>query len=369
MRLGLGWRDELAAGILANLDRIEVLEVLAEELFDADASRRRAMRFLAREVPVVLHATSLGLASTEPVDRRRLDKIARVVDWLEPELWSEHLAFVRAGGREIGHLAAPPRNDATLEGLGRNVDLARRVVGSFPVLENVASLIEPPVSTYSEMEWVHAVLAFTPCDLLLDLHNVHANSVNFGFSASEVVASLPASRIRLVHIAGGRVIERGRVLDDHLHAVPCEVVELLSLVPRSATVILERDGNYPTVDALLDELRSAAAIAAALGVSRSVAPPTLPLTKAAACAAALLELAELYTDAGARERFLANPTGPCADINQDDLKLAARSFERKRAHTSFTKFEPKASAGVVAPENVPASTLSTAVTEDFAVKV
>lgn len=209
MRLGLGWRNELAPGILANLDRVGVLEVLAEELFEADASRRRAMRFLAREVPVVLHATSLGLASTERVDRKRLDRIARVVDWLQPELWSEHLAFVRAGNREIGHLAAPPRNDATLEGLVRNVEEARRVTGSLPLVENVASLIEPPLCTYDESEWLHAVLAATECRLLLDLHNVHANAMNFGFDAAALVASLPADRIGMVHIAGGRVTSGG----------------------------------------------------------------------------------------------------------------------------------------------------------------
>jgi uncharacterized protein (UPF0276 family) len=339
VRLGLGWRNELAPGILANLDRIGVLEVLAEELFDADASRRRAMRFLAREMPVVLHATSLGLASTERVDRKRLDKIARVVDWLQPELWSEHLAFVRAGNREIGHLAAPPRNDATLEGLVRNVEEARRVTGSLPLVENVASLIEPPLCTYSEAEWLHAVLAATECGLLLDLHNVYANAMNFGFDAAAAVASLPADRIGMVHIAGGRVIERGRVLDDHLHAVPREVVELLALVPVDATVVLERDGNYPTIEELLEELWSAAAQGAAfkraerapalpLRHTKAVAPPALPP------ATALLNLAELYTDADARERFLANPTGPLADINPDDLRLAARSFEhkRKRSH-------------------------------------
>ncbi|MFP5247764.1 MAG: DUF692 family multinuclear iron-containing protein, partial [Thermoanaerobaculia bacterium] len=121
MKFGLGWRRELGAGILANLDRIEVVEVMAEDFFDATAEERRALRFLRTLVPVVVHATSLGLASCEPADRRKLDAVARVVGWLEPELWSEHLAFVRAGGVEIGHLAAPPRTRATIDGLQRNV--------------------------------------------------------------------------------------------------------------------------------------------------------------------------------------------------------------------------------------------------------
>lgn len=318
VRFGLGWRPELGAGTLANLDRIEVVEVLAEELFDADAAQRRAMRFLATQVPVVLHGTSLGLASTERVDARRLDRIARVIEWLEPELWSEHLAFVRAGGAEIGHLAAPPRNDATLEGLVRNVQEARRVTGSVPLLENVASLVEPPGCAYSEQEWLHAV----PFDLLLDLHNVYANSVNFGFDAAEVVASLPAERVKAVHLAGGKRIERGRVLDDHLHPVPDAVFDLFALVRGDATVILERDGRYPPIEDLLEELERAAAVRS---VAREVVVAA-PLPRAAA-EVSVDALARLYTDEAALESFLANPT---FEVDADDLRLAFRSFAKKR---------------------------------------
>jgi len=86
MRFGIGWRPELGVAILANLERIDVVEVLAEEFIDASAAERRALRFLSRNVPVVVHATSLGLASTEAVDRRKLDAVARVIGWIGPEL-------------------------------------------------------------------------------------------------------------------------------------------------------------------------------------------------------------------------------------------------------------------------------------------
>lgn len=324
MRVGLGWRRELGAGIVANLDRIEVVEVLAEELFEATAAQRRAMRFLAAQVPVVLHATSLGLASAERVDEARLERVARVVGWLEPQLWSEHLAFVRSEGIEIGHLAAPPRNDATLEGLLANYERARLVTGSAPLLENVASLVEPPASVYAEGEWLHAVLAATGCELLLDLHNLHANAANFGFDAAEVVRSLPHSRVGVIHLAGGRMIERGRILDDHLHPVPSAVLDLLSLIDApQATVIVERDGRYPPIEELLEELALAAAVAGRR--ASPVASLRDPRPRAATPALQPI-LARLYTDAAYRSSFEATAVG----IDPDDLALAARSFEKKR---------------------------------------
>jgi uncharacterized protein (UPF0276 family) len=255
-RFGLGWRPELAASIFAHLDRIDVVEVIADDWFGAGARDLRALRLLASSVPVILHGTSMGLASSELVEARRLERMARLVEAIQPVMWSEHLAFVRAGGVEIGHLAAPPRTLATIEGLQRNVARARAVVGSLPVLENIATLIDPPLSDLSEPEFVRAAIRACGTSLLLDLHNLHANATNFGYEA-DLFDDLP---IGYVHLAGGRVV-RGRILDDHLHATPDPVYALLrDLAFRRGeplTVIVERDGRYPPFAELLAEVERA----------------------------------------------------------------------------------------------------------------
>src|SRR6266571_1483725 len=46
-RIGLGWRPELAAGILCNLDRIDVVEVIADDYFDASRRQLHALKTLA----------------------------------------------------------------------------------------------------------------------------------------------------------------------------------------------------------------------------------------------------------------------------------------------------------------------------------
>jgi uncharacterized protein (UPF0276 family) len=51
-RFGLAWRPELAAAILSNLDRIDIVEVIADDYFDAPRSKRRALKTLAIQVPV-----------------------------------------------------------------------------------------------------------------------------------------------------------------------------------------------------------------------------------------------------------------------------------------------------------------------------
>jgi uncharacterized protein (UPF0276 family) len=259
-RFGLGWRSELSAGILTHLDEIDIVEVIADDYF-ADPKKQRALSTLASQVPVTLHGVGLGPASVSPVPDKRLADFARLIDRIRPDSWSEHLAWVRAGGHEIGHLAAPCRNASTIDGTLANLDRMKRAVGSAPVMENIATLIDPPASPISEADWLSGVLRGDPdTGLLLDLHNVHANSSNFCFNPDEFLASIPLDRVRTIHLAGGRMWQ-GRLLDDHLHDVPAPVFQLLEKVAartlQPLTVLIERDGEYPDFDDLLEQVREA----------------------------------------------------------------------------------------------------------------
>src|SRR5262245_2778498 len=99
-RVGMGWRPELAAGIFDALDRIDVLEVVADNYFEASREHRRGLALVAQRVAVQVHCIDLGLAGAEDVATARLERLARLVDEIEPESWSDHLAFVRAGDIE-----------------------------------------------------------------------------------------------------------------------------------------------------------------------------------------------------------------------------------------------------------------------------
>jgi uncharacterized protein len=265
-RFGLLWRPAHAAELWTRLPELDVVEVIADDWVGRPRTEIRALRTLAAQVPLRLHGVGLGAASTERVDRRRLDALARLVGEVEPEVWSEHLAFVRGGGRELGALAAPPRRPETIEGAVLNLRLATRVVGAAPLVENVATVLEPPGSTTDEATWTAAILDATGCRLLLDLHNLHANSANCGGTVEEFVAHVGAGRVAEVHVAGGRWIgppDDRRLLDDHLHDVPGPVFDALRALGASGapslTVILERDDAWPGMAPLLAELERARA--------------------------------------------------------------------------------------------------------------
>jgi uncharacterized protein (UPF0276 family) len=375
-RFGLTWHRSIAADVLSHRNRLDLVEVIPEGCFLESTRARRALRSLARTLPVSIHGVSLGLASVTRVEPHRLETFARLVGEVEPESWSEHLAFVRAGGVELGHLGAASRTAVTVEATAEHVELARRAVGSYPAVENVATPIDPPGSDRSEQEWLLGVLETSPADLLLDLHNLYANGKNFGFDAKAVLMAIPPERIRTIHLAGGVEVRTDggetRCVDDHLHDVPDTVYELLEIVgarvPHAVDVVLERDGAFPAFEALLAQLDRARQALARGRAMMSEVSDTMELARVSDTSDTLNDLtrqrharleaylARLYTDGDLRARFLAAPLAEArlagfapdeaqriARLDRVGLGLAAASFARKRSRgaTRTTSWLPR----------------------------
>ncbi|MFE3099988.1 DUF692 domain-containing protein [Nocardia tengchongensis] len=269
--LGIGWRREIC-GVVAALDGIGFCEVIAESLVAGNSGRRRRAtvtvpeelgELIARGIPAVPHGISLSLGGAEVVDDRRVAHLAECARALGSPLVSEHIAFVRAGGLEAGHLLPVPRTREALDALERNIFRASRQLDVPLAVENIAALFEWPDAEYTEAEFLQELVERTGVYLLLDIANVYANARNTSRDPLTELLRLPAERVAYCHIAGGHESD-GRYIDTHVHQVPAEVLDLVAefATGRSVPLMLERDGNYPPATELAAELN---AIAAASG--------------------------------------------------------------------------------------------------------
>lgn len=260
--IGLSYRNELSWLIhqRTRSDALQFCEVIAENI-DPNCIPAPIARLLDRGVAVIPHGVSLSLGGAEPLCTRRLDHLARVAERLRAPFVSEHVAFVRAGGIEVGHLTAVARNEEMVDLIADNYIRARTVIGVPLVLENVASLFEWPGDSLTESQFLSALLEATGAYWLFDIANLHANAVNHHFDAFAALDQLPLERIAYVHVAGG-VSRDGLYHDTHAHAVPGACFALLrELLGRTGKlpILLERDRHFENraaleleLDALLD---------------------------------------------------------------------------------------------------------------------
>lgn len=252
---GIGWRQELAADLLREPERIGFVEVVAEACFASRPLFNEA-RAIAHLWPVIPHGVKLSLGSPDGIDDAQARRLGELATALGSPLVSEHVAITRGGGLEIGHLTPLPRTRATVEVVANNVARVRRCLPVPLLLENIAAPFDWPEDELDEGDFYRAIVDATGCGLLLDVANLYANAVNRGQDPQALLARFPLDAVAMVHIAGGTV-DDGFYFDTHAHDVPEAVFDLLATVMGRCgpvPVLLERDARFDDASAVLREL-------------------------------------------------------------------------------------------------------------------
>ncbi|MET7423888.1 DUF692 domain-containing protein [Dactylosporangium sp. NPDC005555] len=267
--VGIGWRPEIV-GYVAGLPGLRFTEVVAESVHLTHPPQM-LLDLVERGVRVVPHGVKLSLGGADPVDDDRAAHLFRCAELLRSPLVSEHLAFVRAGGVEAGHLLPVPRTREAVDAVVANVRRTQAALGGVTLaLEPIAALFDWPDPELTEAQFLTEILDRTGCSLLLDVANVYANARNRGLRDGDLLDGLPLERIAYVHVAGGAEHD-GFYHDTHTDATPPEVFDLVKELcarARPPALMLERDGHYPPAAELTRELD---ALCAAAGVSRITA--------------------------------------------------------------------------------------------------
>jgi uncharacterized protein (UPF0276 family) len=279
--LGIGWRPEIA-GLIADLPGLRFCEVVAEALRHDGVLPEPLAALRRRGVTVVPHGTRLSLGGAEPLDPHRVQHFASVAAALEAPLVSEHVAFVRAGGLEAGHLLPVPRTREALRVLARNVRTLRAELDTPLALEPIAALFDWPEDELTEADFLTELLDQTGAWLLLDVANCYANARNRGTDPAELLDRLPLERVAYMHVAGGD--EHGGIYHDtHTAPTPEPVLALVrELCARLGdqggppALMLERDGRYPPAAQLRAELDAIASAAGLPPVTGPAGSPGLP---------------------------------------------------------------------------------------------
>ena len=253
--VGIGWRPEIA-GVVADLPGLRFAEVVAESVHAHGDLPPGLTELTGRGVAVVPHGVRLSLGGAEPVEPARVAHLAAVARRLDAPLVSEHIAFVRAGGVEAGHLLPVPRSREAVDAVVANVRRTRAELDVPIALEPIAAVFDWPDDEMDEVAFLTEILERTDALLLLDVANVYANARNRGTEPAALFDRLPLERIAYVHVAGGAEHD-GIYHDTHTDAVPAAVLDLVAELcarHRPPAVMLERDGDYPPAAALREEL-------------------------------------------------------------------------------------------------------------------
>jgi len=260
---GLGLRRPHYRDFLDGDVPVDFVEVISENFMVDGGNPLAVLEEVRSKHEVVLHGVSLSPGSAHGLDPEYLDRLAVLVDSVEPLWVSDHLCWTRCSAHNSHDLLPLPMTSEALDVVCANVQVAQDRLRRPILLENPSSYLTFPEDEMPEWAFISEVARRTGCCLLLDVNNIYVSAHNHGFSAIDYLDGLPLDRVRQVHLAGhapGRI-----AIDTHDRAV-CDGV--WSLLDRALSltgpvaVMIERDDAIPQLSELLTELDIARNIAA-----------------------------------------------------------------------------------------------------------
>ena len=273
VRAGIGLRQPHYAELIESAPPLGFVEVHSENFF-ADGGAALAVLHEARErYPVSLHGVGLGLGSAAGVDDWHLERLARLVERIDPVRVSDHASFARAprgAGQPVLHandllpLAFTPASlDILCANVSRVQDRLRRPL----LVENLSAYLSFDDDRIPEPEFFAEVCRRSGCGMLLDVNNLVVNALN-AKAADPVTAckrfvdALPAGIAGEIHLAG-YCDTPGIVIADHGSRVRPGVWEVYAHALRrfgALPTLVEWDTDLPVLAVLLDEAAHASSL-------------------------------------------------------------------------------------------------------------
>jgi len=265
MRAGIGLRHPHHREFSETRPAIGWIEVHSEN-FMRGGTPADLLANLRRDYPVSLHGVGLSLGSAFDLDARHLERLAALVERIEPSLVSEHVSWSVADGRYLNDLLPLPYTEEALCVLVDHIDAVQTRLGRAIAIENPSTYLQLDGGEMDEASFVAAAVRRSGCRLLLDVNNVYVSARNHGFDADAYLDAMPADQVAEIHLAGHTLKSIDGVelrIDDHASPVPDAVWQLYRrTIERigARPTLIEWDAEIPALDVLLAEAAKADAI-------------------------------------------------------------------------------------------------------------
>ncbi|MDO9096369.1 MAG: DUF692 domain-containing protein [Rubrivivax sp.] len=287
MHVGIGLRHPHHAVLLADPPPLPFVEVHSENFFGEGGAALAVLMQARQHWDISLHGVGLSLGSAAGLDPWHLDRLAALVQRVEPVRVSDHACFARAfrqaagGGRpaplpvHASDLLPVAFTEASLQIMAANVQQVQDRLRRPILVENLSAYLHWADDSLAEPDFFNGLTRQTGCGLLLDVNNLVVNALNAHHDAAAAVAAacmwidrINSASVGEIHLAGYH--DTGDiVIDDHgsrVHAPVWQVYQhaLQRLGPRPTLV--EWDTDLPDVHVLLAEAAAAETLVAQLSV-------------------------------------------------------------------------------------------------------
>lgn len=268
---GLGWRHAHYGELLETLPPLDFIEVHSENFFGEGGAALAVLRQARTHYSVSLHGVGLALGSAAGLDAWHLDRLAELVERIEPVRVSDHACFARGtvlgASAHAADLLPTPFNQAALDVMCANVQRVQDRLKRQLLVENLSAYISFESSDQNETDFLAGLVKRTGCGLIVDVNNIYVNALNARIAGVEEdpltacvawLDGLPPDSAGELHVAGH--LDCGDiVIDDHGSLGSADVWQLYRHAQKHfgrVPALFEWDTDIPPLHVLLGEVAS-----------------------------------------------------------------------------------------------------------------
>ncbi len=256
---GLGLRASHYQEVLSSKPNIPWFELLADNyMSDGGLPIERAHK-IRQNYPITLHCVGMSLGSCDPLNINYLTRLKALSEKLEPAYISDHLAWASIDGQYTHDLLPLPYNAHTLDHMCERISKVQEFLGRTILIENPSSYLTFEESDMTEWDFISQMAKISGCELLVDINNIYVSSINHKFDPLHYVASLPAEKVKELHLAGFTKMDN-YLLDTHSEKVHPPVWQLYRAAIKqfgATPTLIEWDSDVPDFATLHQEALTA----------------------------------------------------------------------------------------------------------------
>lgn len=280
---GIGWRQPHYGELMERRPALGFVEVHSENFFAEGGAALAVLAEGRAAYPVSLHGVGLSLGSATGLDAWHLERLAQLVERIDPVRVSDHASFARAPlapgqaavhGNDLLPVAFTP---SALNIMAANVQRVQDRLRRPILVENLSAYLRWADDSLGEAAFFNALAQRTGCGLLLDVNNLVVNALNAGLppvvTTQAFIDAIDAGIVGEIHLAG--YADLGDiVIDDHGSRVHAPVWQAYAHAIRrfgALPTLIEWDTDVPALEVLLDEAARAQRVIEACATAEATA--------------------------------------------------------------------------------------------------
>jgi uncharacterized protein (UPF0276 family) len=259
--VGIGLRHPHLIGFSVQKPvQIGWVEVHSENFYSLGGPDFDYLYKIREQYPVSIHGIGMSLGSANGLDDRHIELVKGLIDIIDPLLVSDHLSWNTVSNKFLPDLLPTPFNKESLDVFADNISFVQDKLQRKILLENPSTYFEYINSTYSEPEFLNALMQKTGAGILLDVNNVYISGLNNGWSPRDYIDAINPSFVEEMHVSGHsqkKILDNEFLyIDSHDNLVCDEVWHLFEFALKKCgrvPTLVEWDTNIPELEVLLGE--------------------------------------------------------------------------------------------------------------------